>query len=69
MTPASGPQEAIDIHIGPHRGRSTWRVLRVSYDTQQPEQRARVAEAIRCLVNPVTPCPSAQTAKSAEVAR
>jgi hypothetical protein len=39
----------LDVSIGPHPAREDWRTLRVNCDARVPEQKARVAAAIRSL--------------------
>jgi hypothetical protein len=42
----------MEVAIGPHNARPTWRVLRVKFDAEEPDHSARVSEALRTLFAP-----------------
>jgi hypothetical protein len=42
----------IEVAVGPHSARPDWRVLRVNFDASQPDQQARISEALRSLFAP-----------------
>jgi hypothetical protein len=42
----------LDVSVGPHPARREWRTLRVNFNADVPDQRERVAEAIRALYSP-----------------
>jgi hypothetical protein len=44
----------LDVAVGPHPARRDWRVLRVNFNGNDAEQKARVGEAIRALYAPRT---------------
>jgi hypothetical protein len=42
----------LDVAVGPHPARPSWHVLRVSFNGESIEQKARIGEAIRALYAP-----------------
>jgi hypothetical protein len=48
------PRE-IELSIQPHVARPNWQVVRVNFDTRNPDHEARVSEALRILFAPASP--------------
>ena len=49
MTKAQGAHNDLTMSVGPHPARREWRTLRVNFNADVPDQRERIADAIRAL--------------------